>query len=341
RAALDHKLVRKAALIDQVQRVVAPLDGPDHGGRNLTVGRRHPRSRVRGVDRAPARRAPGATCTTRRAAGRRPLARGASRRARPNAARRRCSRGGARRSCGRGKPGSAGASEVPPAPPSTSAGAAPRRRAWSIGPASGSSLGRNGSQRSSTPPPRTASLARVGLAGPAFYPPTTMNAAFLQRLFGLDGKVALVTGASGGIGSAIAHALAMAGADVALTGRSREKLEAVRAEIAGDGGNARAFPADLATPPALEQLVEAVHAELGRVDVLVNGAGINQREPIFDVTPATYDRILDTNLRSVYFLSQRVARGMAERGGGKIVHVGSINAAVGLAGVSVYGLSKA
>jgi NAD(P)-dependent dehydrogenase (short-subunit alcohol dehydrogenase family) len=167
-----------------------------------------------------------------------------------------------------------------------------------------------------------------------------VNANFLASLFGLDGKVALVTGASGGIGRALAEGLAKAGATVALNGRQVDRLEAVRTSIEADGGAAAVFPADLSDLEQVRGLAEAVAERLGRIDVLVNCAGMNRRQPIAEVTAATYDEIMNANLRSAYFLSQAVVPTMAAGGGGKIVHVGSINVAVGLHSVSVYGLSK-
>jgi gluconate 5-dehydrogenase len=168
-----------------------------------------------------------------------------------------------------------------------------------------------------------------------------VNLDFVGRLFGLDGRVALVTGASGGIGRELARGLAMAGAAVALNGRDSDRLAQVVGEIERDGGAAGAFAADLGSLDAIEPLVARVVARYGRVDVLVNCLGMNRREPIAEVQPATYDRIMDVNLKSVYFLSRAVAPHMASHGGGRIIHVGSINAAVGLHSVSVYGLTKA
>jgi NAD(P)-dependent dehydrogenase (short-subunit alcohol dehydrogenase family) len=168
-----------------------------------------------------------------------------------------------------------------------------------------------------------------------------MDEGFLRSLFGLDGRVALVTGASGGIGRELARGLALAGAHVALSGRDEARLAALAERIGADGGRAEPFPADLGDGSGAEPLVAAVRARLGRLDVLVNCLGINQRQPIVEVEPETYDRIMDTNLKGVYFLSRAVAPLMREQGGGKIVHIGSVNAAVGLQDISVYGLSKA
>ena len=159
----------------------------------------------------------------------------------------------------------------------------------------------------------------------------------LRELFGLDGKVALVTGASGGIGRELAKGLAGAGARVALSGRDPAKLEA----LAGEIGDAAAFPGDLARLDEIPRLVEAVRARFGRIDVLVNCLGINQRDPVVDVAEETYDRIMDTNLKSVFFLSQAVAPLMREQGWGRVVHIGSVNAAIGLHSIGVYGLTKA
>lgn len=168
-----------------------------------------------------------------------------------------------------------------------------------------------------------------------------MNRDILQQLFSLDGNIALVTGASGGIGSALAHGLAMAGASVALNGRSRDKLSEVREQITAAGGTADVFPADLSKLEEIPRLVSAVVEHFGRLDVLVNCAGINQRQPILEVTPETYEAISNLNLRAAYFLSQAALPRIAEQGGGKIVNVGSINASFGLGTVSVYGLTKA
>lgn len=168
-----------------------------------------------------------------------------------------------------------------------------------------------------------------------------MNVDYLRSLFGLDGQVALVTGASGGIGRELAHGLAMAGATVVLNGRDAPRLEAVAAEIARAGGAATPMPGDLGDVDAIAPLVEGALAAHGRVDVLVNCLGMNKREPIAEVAPETYDRIMDVNLKSVFFLSRAVAGHMARQGGGRIVHIGSVNAAIGLHSVGVYGLSKA
>ncbi len=167
-----------------------------------------------------------------------------------------------------------------------------------------------------------------------------MNVHFLRSLFGLDGKVALITGASGGIGRELAHGLAMAGASVALSGRSPEKLAEVRDTILAHEGLAEVFPADLADLAEVPRLIDAVVERFGGLDILVNCAGVNQREPIVEVTPATFDRITNLNLRAVYFLSQAAFPRLVQRGGGKIVHIGSLNATFGLGRVSVYGLTK-
>ena len=159
----------------------------------------------------------------------------------------------------------------------------------------------------------------------------------LRALFGLDDKVALVTGASGGIGRELAKGLAGAGARVALSGRDGAKLEA----LAGEIGEAVAFPGDLARMEEIPRLVGAVRERFGRIDILVNCLGINQRDPVVDVAEETYDRIMDTNLKSVFFLSQAVAPVMREHGWGRVVHIGSVNAAIGLHSIGVYGLTKA
>jgi NAD(P)-dependent dehydrogenase (short-subunit alcohol dehydrogenase family) len=167
-----------------------------------------------------------------------------------------------------------------------------------------------------------------------------MNAAALLDLFSLDGRVALVTGASGGIGRELASGLAAAGAWVALNGRSHARLAMVEQEIQAQDGVAASFPADISDLSAIPALIEAITARFGRIDVLVNCAGTNQRMPVAEVTPEVYDQIMATNLRSVYFLSQAVSAGMIAQNGGKIINIGSLTAQIGLADVSVYGMTK-
>jgi NAD(P)-dependent dehydrogenase (short-subunit alcohol dehydrogenase family) len=167
-----------------------------------------------------------------------------------------------------------------------------------------------------------------------------MNTAALLQLFSLDGRVALVTGASGDIGAAIAGGLASAGAALALSGRSPERLERTRASIAAAGGQAGVFPADLAAEGAPQALAEAVAAQLGRIDILVNCAGMNRRQPVAEVTGTTYDAIMAANLRSAFFLSQAALPHMIRQGGGKVINIGSLTVTTGLADVSVYGMTK-
>ncbi len=165
--------------------------------------------------------------------------------------------------------------------------------------------------------------------------------AFLARHFGLEGCAALVTGASGGIGRAIAAGLAAAGAAVALAGRDAQALEGMRRELEHAGRRAAAVVADLADAEGCRRTVDGALDALGRLDILINCAGTNQRTPLLAVTPDEYDAIMAVNLRAAFFVSQAAAQIMSANGGGKIVNIGSLTCTVGLSDVGVYGASKA
>jgi NAD(P)-dependent dehydrogenase (short-subunit alcohol dehydrogenase family) len=162
-----------------------------------------------------------------------------------------------------------------------------------------------------------------------------------EKLFSLRGKTALVTGASGGIGRVIAMTLAEAGAVVGLNGTNVEKLEAVRKEIAAVQAGAVVLEQDLQSVQNCRDLLAKARAELGRVNILVNCAGVNRRKPILKVSEEDFDYINNVNLKSLFFLAQGAADQMRALGGGKIINVGSITSTDGLGGVGVYGGTKA
>jgi gluconate 5-dehydrogenase len=163
----------------------------------------------------------------------------------------------------------------------------------------------------------------------------------IEQLFSLRGKAALVTGASGGIGRALAVGLAGAGAAVALSGRDLEDLEITRAEIEARGGRCVVLPADVREVETCRALVADAAGALGGFQILVNCAGINRRKPVEEVTTEDFDTVMAVNLRSVYFLCQAAFPVMRDAGGGKIIQIGSVTSFVGLAAVSVYGATKA
>ena len=152
-----------------------------------------------------------------------------------------------------------------------------------------------------------------------------MSLSDLERLFGLRGKVALVTGASSGLGKEFARGLAMAGADVAIVARRLERLQAVVAELEAFGGRAHAVQADLQHEAQIEAAVRDVHDALGPIDILVNNAGI---APVGRAERHGLDKwqqALDVNLTAVFLCCQHVGRRMIERGkGGRIINISSV-----------------
>jgi 2-deoxy-D-gluconate 3-dehydrogenase len=161
----------------------------------------------------------------------------------------------------------------------------------------------------------------------------------LQRLFSLEEKVVLITGASGGIGRALAVGLAEAGATVAIHGRKQAEIEATCRLVEGVGSRALPVAAELHDAQSARDVVATTYETFKRLDVLVNCAGMNRRKPIVEVTEDDYDTIMAVNLKSLYFLSQAAHPHLRQRGG-KVIHIGSINAYYGLDTVSVYGASK-
>lgn len=156
--------------------------------------------------------------------------------------------------------------------------------------------------------------------------------------FSLAGKVALVTGANTGIGQAIAVALAEAGADVAVAGRSAptETL----GMIERTGRRALDIKADLGSVEPVGRIVDEVTSTLGRIDILVNNAGIIRRADLLDFNEEDWDAVLDTNLKSLFFLSQAAARAMVGRGSGKIINVASLLSFQGGIRVPSYAAAK-
>lgn len=163
----------------------------------------------------------------------------------------------------------------------------------------------------------------------------------LDRLFSLQGKVALITGGSGDIGRAIARVFAQAGAQLALNGQTQAKLDDAAAEFRAQGTRVEAFVADVGRVAAVRQLALDVVQTFGRVDILVNCAGFNRRQAILEFSEEDYDAIMDVHVRGAFFLSQAIAPHMIEQGGGKIINIGSATIRTGLADVSVYGIAKA
>jgi len=158
--------------------------------------------------------------------------------------------------------------------------------------------------------------------------------------FQLDGKVALVTGASSGIGQAIAIALAEAGADVACHCRTPGKSDETIAAIAKTGRRAIPVVGDLAEKTAPDRLAEGALDQFGRIDILVNNAGMIRRSPAIDFTEEDWQAVIDVNLSSVFRLSQIAGRTMIENGGGKVVNIASLLSFQGGITVPAYTASK-
>ena len=156
----------------------------------------------------------------------------------------------------------------------------------------------------------------------------------------LEAKVALITGASRGIGLAIARSLAAMGAKLALCARDPGKLIAVAAEFERQGIPVLAVPADVSLAAAIAPLVQKTEQSLGPIEVLINNAGIGVFGPIQEASEANWDAVLDTNLKSVFLLTRAVAPGMIARRSGHIVNIASLAGKNAFAGGAIYCASK-
>jgi NAD(P)-dependent dehydrogenase (short-subunit alcohol dehydrogenase family) len=161
-----------------------------------------------------------------------------------------------------------------------------------------------------------------------------------NNLFDLNGRVAIVTGTSRGLGQQFARALANAGADLVLTSRNRDHLLSFETEIKDLGRRAVSLELDVRDPQSIEQMAAAAEEAFGHVDILVNNAGMNIRKPALEVSWEDWNAILDTNLRGSFFVAQAVARRMVSRGYGRIINIGSVTSVSGYAGLAPYGASR-
>lgn len=164
--------------------------------------------------------------------------------------------------------------------------------------------------------------------------------AYLSELFSLDGRVALVTGGSSGIGRAIAGALAGAGASVVVVARGEAALTAAARELAAHGGRAAWVSGDLSTRDGVRAAAEESVERFGEPDILVNSAGVNLRPPMDELDEDVWDTTMAVNLEAPHLLGQRFGPGMAERGFGRIVHVTSQQAHRAFVRSGAYGVSK-
>ena len=158
---------------------------------------------------------------------------------------------------------------------------------------------------------------------------------------GVEGRVALVTGASQGIGRACALELAKSGAKVALCARNQEKLDQLAAEINSSGGEAAAFKLDVANEDEIKSVVKAVIAKFGKIDILVNNAGITRDQLAMRMKRADWDDVLTTNLTAPFLLIQAVIGSMLKQRWGRIINITSIFGQIGQVGQTNYSSSKA
>ena len=176
---------------------------------------------------------------------------------------------------------------------------------------------------------------------PGLLSESSQRAAFLDGLFSLDGRVALVTGGSSGIGHAMARALALAGARVVILARGKDGLAGAVAAIRSAGGTAAWVQADLADPAAAQRAAEETVAVYGEPDILVNAAGANPRPPLGEQTMEQWAGVMAVNLTAPFVLGQRFGPAMARRGWGRIINVASQQAVRAFGNSGGYGASKA
>jgi NAD(P)-dependent dehydrogenase (short-subunit alcohol dehydrogenase family) len=166
----------------------------------------------------------------------------------------------------------------------------------------------------------------------------------------LSGRVALVTGASSGLGMQFAKTLAQAGAAVVLAGRRMERLKTLRAEIEAAGGDAHVVALDVTDHASIKAAVAHAETEMGTIDILVNNSGVGSTQKITDVTPKDYDFVMDTNTKGAFFVAQEVGKRMIGRAkgsapgtftGGRIVNIASVAGLRTVGKLSVYCMSKA
>ena len=161
-----------------------------------------------------------------------------------------------------------------------------------------------------------------------------------SELFDLSGRVAIVTGASRGLGRHMACALARAGADLVVTSRDPHRLADCERETKAAGRRVLSLELDVRELKSIQGMVAAAKEFYGHLDILVNNAGCNIRKPALDVTWDEWNLILDTNLRGAFFVAQEVARHMLPRGYGRIINIGSVTSVAGYAGLGPYGASR-
>ena len=166
----------------------------------------------------------------------------------------------------------------------------------------------------------------------------------------LSGRVAFITGASGGLGAQFARTLASAGAAVVLTGRRMDKLKELRAIIDGEGGDAHVIELDVTDHDSIKSAVAHAETEVGSIDILINNSGVSTTQRLQDVSPEDYDFMFDTNTKGAFFVAQEVGKRMLARAkgaapgnytGGRIVNVASMAGLRVLPQIGVYCMSKA
>lgn len=168
------------------------------------------------------------------------------------------------------------------------------------------------------------------------------SSTYLHSLFGIENKVAVVIGGTGELCGAMAEGLAGAGAEAVIVGRSEEKAAARLAKIEATGGKAYFEKVDVNSKTSIKELLDNVIAKSGKVDILINGAGVNSPTPIFEIEEEEFDNILNTNLKAVLFASQLFGKYFVDRGeGGSIINIGSMSGIVPLSRVFTYSATKA
>ncbi|AEG68942.1 gluconate 5-dehydrogenase oxidoreductase protein [Ralstonia solanacearum Po82] len=201
------------------------------------------------------------------------------------------------------------------------------------------------------------SCARFTRAGPLAQVPvrrhyTSRGLRIMGLSINLEGKVALITGASSGLGARFAHVLAAAGAKVVLASRRVERLKELRADIESKGGSAHVVRLDVTDPDSIRAAIAHAETEAGTIDILVNNSGVSTTQRMVDVTPDDFDFVFDTNTRGAFFVAQETAKRMiarargAERNGSplpqsRIINIASVAGLKVLSQIGVYCMSKA